>query len=69
MNEEQLIEALKERGILFNNYLSHLDEMKDEEITAMLNLEPRRKSLDEARKARPSLTDRMWAEGMRDFGI
>ena len=61
---------LSERGITKNNWLEHLDEMEDSEITAMLNIDPpvNRECLDEERKARPSLTDRMRAEGMRDFG-
>lgn len=69
MSEKELIAGMAERGILFNNYLSHLDEMTDEEITAMLNREPRRDGLEEERKAQPSITDRTRAEFMRDFGI
>ena len=61
---------LSERGITKNNWLEHLDEMEDSEITAMLNIDSgvSRKRLDEERKAQPDLTDRMYAEGMRDFG-
>ena len=64
----QNIEAsIKNKGLTMDNYLQHLDEMTDEEITFMLNQEPGRERLDEERKARPSITDRSRAEFLRDF--
>ena len=61
---------LEERGITQENWLDHLDEMSDPEITAMLDTEPGwKKRLDEERKAQPSISDRKRAEGMKYFGI
>ena len=50
-----------------DNWLQHLDEMTDEEITERLNQEPGRERLDEERRASPDITDRTRAEFLRDF--
>lgn len=62
-----LPEKIRAKGLTMDNYLDHLDEMTDEEITFMLNQEPGRERLDEERKADPSISDRTWAEFLRDF--
>ena len=52
------------------NWLDHLDELTDEQITKFLDNEPGWKNrLDEERKAQPSISDRQRAEGMKYFGI
>ena len=65
--KQKIEAAIKAKGLTLDNYLQHLDEMTDEEITFMLNQEPGRKRLDEERKARPDITDRSRAEFLRDF--
>ena len=60
-------EDLKKRGITQRNWLRHLDEMTDEEITYMLDHEPNAAEIAEARKAQPNISDRTMAEFMRDF--
>lgn len=62
---------LQERGITQENWLNHLDEMTDEEITPMLNREVKGMlpSLEAARKARPEITDRERAETMKRYGF
>ena len=60
-------EDLKKRGITQRNWLRHLDEMTDEEITYMLDHEPDATLIAEARKAQPSISDRTRAEFLRDF--
>lgn len=62
-----LPDQIRAKGLTMDNYLDHLDEMTDEEITYMLNQEPGRKRLDEERKADPSISDRTRAEFLRDF--
>ena len=59
--------SIRDRGITQENWLQHLDTMSDEEITYMLDREPGKARLDEERKANPSITDRIWAETLRDF--
>lgn len=59
--------SIKAKNLTMDNYLDHLGEMTDEEITYMLNQEPGRKRLDEERRARPDITDRTRAEFLRDF--
>lgn len=69
---ERIREKLRARGITQKNWLQHLDDMTDQEITIFIDAEvgPKElKKLNEQRKARPSITDRMRAEGMRDFGV
>lgn len=58
---------IRAKGLTMENYLDHLDEMTDEEIAFMLNQEPGRERLDEERRADPSISDRTWAEFLRDF--
>lgn len=53
--------------ITVDNYLQHLDELTDEQITEFLNQEPDAERIAEERKARPSITDRSRAEFRRDF--
>lgn len=53
--------------ITVDNYLYHLDELSDEQITEFLNQEPDAKRIAEERKAWPSITDRSRAEFRRDF--
>lgn len=65
--DKNLEASIQAKGLTPDNYLQHLDEMTDEEITHMLNQEPGRKRLDEERKAWPSLSDRSRAEFLRDF--
>ena len=60
------IDELKVKGITQRNYLWHLDELTDEEITEFLNREPYREALDEDRKRDPNWSDRKWAEFLRD---
>ena len=59
--------SIKLKGLTQDNWLEHLDEMTDEEITYMLDREPDAKVIAEERKARPSLSDRTRAEFLRDF--
>ena len=60
---------LSERGITQDNWLNHLKEMSDEEITAMLDIDPRHKMWEDSRRANPEITDRQRAEGLYYFGI
>lgn len=53
--------------ITVDNYLYHLDELSDEQITEFLNQEPDADIIAELRKARPEITDRTRAEFRRDF--
>ena len=53
--------------ITVDNYLYHLDELTDEQITEFLNQEPNAERIAEERKAMPSITDRSRAEFRRDF--
>lgn len=62
-----LPEQIRAKGLTMDNYLDHLDEMTDEEITYMLNQEPGRELLDAQRRADPSISDRTHAEFLRDF--
>ena len=61
------MEPFKSRGITQENWLQHLDELSDEEITFLLDQEAGKRRLDEERKANPSISDRTRAEYMRDF--
>ena len=61
--------SLVERRVNPRNWLQHLDEMSDMEISYMLEQEPGIGRLNEERMARPDVTDRQYAEGMRDFGF
>ena len=54
-------------AITQENWLQHLDELTDEQITEFLNKEPGEARLDEERKAQPTITDRTRAEYLRDF--
>lgn len=56
-----------DRGINQDNWLQHLNELTDEEITFLLDREPGKERLDEERKADPSISDRTRAEYLRDF--
>lgn len=62
MDIEKSIQA---RGLNLDNYLEHLDEMTDEEITYMLDLDEGKALMDERRAAMPNETDRSWAEFLR----
>lgn len=64
MDIEKSIQA---RGLNLDNYLEHLDEMTDEEISYMLDLDEGKALMDEARAAQPNLSDRKRAEFMRYF--
>ena len=65
--EREQYKLYESRGISQANWLQHLDEMTDEEITFFLDREPGKERLDEERRARPSISDRTRAEFMRDF--
>lgn len=65
--KERAMEPFKSRGITQENWLQHLDELTDEEITYLLDQEPGKERLDEERKADPNISDRTRAEFMRDF--
>ena len=53
--------------ITVDNYLQHLDELTDEQITEFLNQEPDAALIAEDRKGWPDITDRTRAEFRRDF--
>ena len=59
--------SLQRKGVTQENWLQHLDELTDEEITSLLDREPNRGQLDEEREARPDISDRTRAEFLRDF--
>ena len=65
--DRDLQASIKAKGLTPDNYLWHLDEMTDEEITYMLDQEPGKERLDEERKAQPEISDRTQAEFYRDF--
>lgn len=54
-------------AITQENWLQHLDELTDEQITEFLNQRPGRKRLEAERKADPNISDRTRAEYLRDF--
>ena len=60
-------EALREKKIDERNWLRHLDEMTDREITFMLEQQPGKNGLDLNRRAHPEISDRIRAEFMRDL--
>ena len=64
-------QELMESGITEENWLDNLDNLADEEVTAMLNLavKDRRWDLDDSREKFPNITDRQRAELMRGFVI
>ena len=45
-----------------------LSDMTDREITFMLEQLPDKEALDKSRRSRPTLSDRVRAEFLRDFG-
>lgn len=57
--------AIQQKGLTRENYLFHLDEMTDQEITYMLDLDEGKALMDERRAAMPNETDRSWAEFLR----
>lgn len=61
--------SIKAKRLTRDNWLNHLDEMTDEEITYMLDREPDAVRIEEERKAQPEISDRTTAEFMRDFGF
>lgn len=61
--------SIKAKRLTQDNWLNHLDEMTDEEITYMLDREPDAVRIAEERKAQPEISDRTTAEFMRDFGF
>lgn len=61
--------SIKSKRLTRDNWLNHLDEMTDEEITYMLDREPDAVRIAEERKAQPEISDRTTAEFMRDFGF
>lgn len=65
--EAEIIADLAARGIKKGNYHLHLNKMTDEEITVMLDLTEGKKLMDEHRKAQPTLSDRSYAETLRDW--
>ena len=65
--EEWIRERLRARGITQENWLRHLDQMTDQEITVMLTREWGKARLEEDRKAYPHTTDRARAEYERDL--
>lgn len=65
--KSQPFRDLEKRGITEENYHLHLEEMSDQEISAMLDLTEGKSVMEEQRKAQPSLTDRRLAEILRDF--
>ena len=60
---------LEERGINQDNWLRHLDEMTDREISYMLDQEPGIGRRNEGRIVHPEASEREYAEFKRDFGI
>lgn len=64
--ERATLSRLKFRGIVQENWLDHLDEMSDSEITLMLDLTEGKAYMDEDRKAYPKMSDRTRAEFLRD---
>ena len=66
--DKNLEASIKAKGLTPDNYLQHLDEMTDEEITHMLNQEPDAKRIAEERKV-TGTTAREMAEDKRDFGF
>ena len=61
--------SIKAKRLTRDNWLNHLDEMTDEEITYVLDREPDAVRIAEERKAQPEISDRTTAEFMRDFGF
>lgn len=76
--------SIKAKGLTQDNYLQHLDEMTDEEITYMLDMDPQySKEAQETRQALQTTpkeewsrrglvsvsTDRKLAEYINDLGI
>lgn len=66
--ELDYLEGLREKHIDERNWLKHLDEMTDREITFMLEQHPGKAELDLNRKKHPEISDRVRAEFLRDFG-
>ena len=60
---------LKERGITQENWLDSLDQMSDEEVSAMLKIDPRSGKWEDFLRSSPSTTPRKLAEGIRDFSL
>ena len=60
---------LEERGINPDNWLQHIGEMTDREISYMLDQEPGTGRRNEERIVHPESSDRELAEFMRDFGL
>ncbi len=58
---------LREKHINERNWLKHLDEMSNEEITFMLEQLPGKEGLNRNRQAHPEISDRIRAEFIRDF--
>ena len=61
--------SIKAKRLTRDNWLNHLDEMTDEEITYMLDRDPDAVRIAEERNAQPEISDRTTAEFMRDFGF
>lgn len=62
-------EPLEKRGINLENWLRHLDEMTDREISYMLDQEIGTGRREEDRIVHPEASEREYAEFMRDFGL
>ena len=65
--ELKYTEDLRKKEINERNWLRHLDEMTDSEITYMLEQQPGKDGLDRNRKDHPEIPDRIRAEFLRDF--
>ncbi len=58
---------LREKHINERNWLHHLDEMTNEEITFMLEQLPEKDGLNRNRQAHPEISDKIRAEFLRDL--
>ncbi len=59
-------EELEAKGINQSNYLLHLEELTDRQITRFLDREQGWKRLESVRAALPNIPDRVWAEQLRN---
>ena len=65
--EAEIVADLAARNITKKNFLWRLKKMTDEEITVMLDLTEGKGLMADQRKAQPTLSDREYAETLRDW--
>ena len=65
--ELDYLEDLRKKHIDEQNWLKHLDEMTDGEITFMMEQLPGKNGLNANRRLHPEIPDRIRAEFLRDF--